>query len=295
MSIFIHDCIECQQNVHINQKIQTASIQTFSENASYFNYRISIDTKGPINPPSNQNSYIHVIVDAFSHFVVTVPIKQNNAQNAVNSLLHHWITKFGPPVYLVTDRGTEYINSEFANLCTTMGIRQSFLFLPNDNPKRPIIVPQEYLILNDDSLLQEDIPQNISDPLPPLQHIASQPLGDCEKSYFYAMTKKGYSNDEIIFIISHLVSLLTNGNHKEHKNTKTRIAKKTKNDIPQRQSFRPTDELQKYTEILNIIKPYHHPNRDILITIAEIVNTLEQARSIIQNIVFDTTRISQSA
>ena len=90
-----------------------------------FNYRISMDTKGPINPPSNQNSYIHVIVDAFSHFVVTVPIKQNNAQNAVNSLLHHWITKFGPPVYLVTDRGTEYINSEFANLCTTMGIRHS--------------------------------------------------------------------------------------------------------------------------------------------------------------------------
>ena len=125
MSIFIHDCIECQQNKHINQKIQTASIQTFSENASCFDYRISMDTKGPINPPPNQNSYIHVIVDAFSHFVVTVPIKQNNAQNAVNSLLHHWITKFGPSVYLVTDRGSEYINSEFANLCTTMGIRHS--------------------------------------------------------------------------------------------------------------------------------------------------------------------------
>ena len=84
-----------------------------------------MDTKGPINPPSNQNSYIHVIIDAFSHFVVTVPTKRNNAQNAVNSLLHHWITKFGPPVYLVTDRGTEYTNSEFANLCTTMGIRHS--------------------------------------------------------------------------------------------------------------------------------------------------------------------------
>ena len=38
-------------------------------------------------------------------------------------------------------------------------LKQSFLFLLNDNPKRPIIVPQEYLILNDDSLLQEDIPQ----------------------------------------------------------------------------------------------------------------------------------------
>ena len=179
-------------------------------------------------------------------------------------------------------------------------LKQSFLFLPNDNPKRPIIVPQEYLILNDDPLLQEDIPQQIHDPLPPLQQIASQPLGDCEKSYFYAMTKKGYSNNELIFIISHLLSLLTNGNynekiHKEHKKSKQESPMKIKNDTPQPQHFRPTEELQKYTEILNIIKPYHHSNRDILTTIVEIVNALEQARSIIQNIVFDTTRISQSA
>ena len=48
-----------------------------------------MNTKGPINPPSKQNSYIHVIVDAFSLFVVTVPVKQSNAQNAVNTLLHH--------------------------------------------------------------------------------------------------------------------------------------------------------------------------------------------------------------
>ena len=77
--------LNANKKKHINKKLQTASIQTFSENASYFNYRISMDTKGPINPPSNQNSYIHV--SAFSHFVVTVPIKQNNAQNAVNSEL----------------------------------------------------------------------------------------------------------------------------------------------------------------------------------------------------------------
>ena len=63
-------------------------------------------------------------------------------------------------------------------------LKQSFLFLPNENPKRPIIVPQEYLILNDDSLLQEDIPQCISDPLPPIQPIVFQPFGEFEKSYY---------------------------------------------------------------------------------------------------------------
>ena len=93
-------------------------------------------------------------------------------------------------------------------------LKQSCLFLPNENPKRPIIVPQVYLRLNDDALLQEDIPQGISDPLPPIQLIASQPLRDCEKSYYNAIAKKGYSNNELIFLISHLILALTKGTQK---------------------------------------------------------------------------------
>ena len=125
LSIFIHDCIECQRNKHFNMKIQTAPTQPFSEHAPSFNYRISMDTKGPINPPSHIKSYIHVLIDAFSHFVVTVPIKSNNAKTAIETLLHHWIIKFGPPIYLVTDRGSEYVNKEMAHLCALMGIRHS--------------------------------------------------------------------------------------------------------------------------------------------------------------------------
>ena len=107
LSIFIHDCIECQRNKHFNQKIQTAPTQLFSEHAPSFNYRNYMDTKGPINLLSHNKSYIHVIIDAFSHFVVAVPIKSNNAKTAIKTLLHHWINKVGPPIYLVTDRGSE--------------------------------------------------------------------------------------------------------------------------------------------------------------------------------------------
>ena len=125
LSIFIHDCIECQRNKHFNMKIQTAPTQSFSEHAPSFNYRISSDTKGTNNPPSHNKSYIHVIFEDFSHFVVTVPIKSNNAKTAIKTLLHHWIIKFGPPIYLVTDRRSEYVNKEMAHLCTLMGIRHS--------------------------------------------------------------------------------------------------------------------------------------------------------------------------
>ena len=85
---------------------------------SSFNYRISLDTKGPITPRSQNTSYIRVIVDAFSQFVVTVPIKSNKAKTAVKTLLHHWIVKFGPPISLVTDRGSEYTNTDMTRLCT---------------------------------------------------------------------------------------------------------------------------------------------------------------------------------
>ena len=111
LSIFIHDCVECQRNKHFNMKIQTAPTQSFSEHAPSFNYRFSMDTKGPIIPPSHNKSYIHVIIDAFSHFVVTVPINSNNAKTAIKTLLHYWIIKFGPPINLVTDRGSEYVKS----------------------------------------------------------------------------------------------------------------------------------------------------------------------------------------
>ena len=174
-------------------------------------------------------------------------------------------------------------------------VKQSFLFLPNDNPKRPIIIPQEHLILNDDSLLQEDILKSISDSLPPIEPIASQSLGDCEKSYYYGIAKKRYSNNELFILISHLISILTKGNIKEHKRTNQEPLKKPTNDIPQPESFPPTEEIQKYQQLIDILKPSHNPKKDILITITDIVHTLEQARDLLQKRTFDTTRVSQSA
>ena len=58
-------------------------------------------------------------------FFVTVPIISNKAKTAVKTLLHHWVTKYGPPIYLVTDRGSEYINKGNAHLCTLLGITHS--------------------------------------------------------------------------------------------------------------------------------------------------------------------------
>ena len=125
-SIFFHDCIECQINKHFPIKAQNISpLLPFYENATHFNYRISVDTKGTISPSFHNNSYIFVIIDAFSHFVVTNPALHITSKYAIRTLLRRWITKFEPPQYLVTDRGIEHLNRYMAHLCSLFDINHS--------------------------------------------------------------------------------------------------------------------------------------------------------------------------
>ena len=105
-----NDCIVCQLNKPYPNQKQIAQKQDFKGQSLYFNHRISLDTKGPISPSSERNSYIMVIVDAFTHYVALNPVPHCNAYYAYTTLYEHWIAKFGLPEILVTDNGTEFIN-----------------------------------------------------------------------------------------------------------------------------------------------------------------------------------------
>ena len=63
-----------------------------------------MDTKGPISPSSDGNSYVYVIVDVFTHFVFLHPSPKNDATNALTVLFDDWNVKFGIPDILVTDK-----------------------------------------------------------------------------------------------------------------------------------------------------------------------------------------------
>ena len=100
-----------------------AHTEQLASTKTHFNEMIMIDTKGPINPPSEGNQYIFVIVDAFSHFVTIMCAPQNNAHYAYNALFEHWFMKFGLPEELRSDNGYEYINAELTHLCKYFEIK----------------------------------------------------------------------------------------------------------------------------------------------------------------------------
>ena len=106
-------------------KIKTAPLRSFSEHDHSFNHYKSMDTKVPNISPSRNKPFIHVLVGAFSNSIVTIPTNCDNAKTAVKTLLSHWIVNFGPPIYLVTDGGSEYVNADMAHLCTLMALMHS--------------------------------------------------------------------------------------------------------------------------------------------------------------------------
>ena len=67
IKILCNDCITCQLNKSYPNQKQLATKQDFKGQSLYFDHRISFDTKGPISPSSEGNSYIMVIDDAFTH------------------------------------------------------------------------------------------------------------------------------------------------------------------------------------------------------------------------------------
>ena len=73
IKVLCNDCIICQLNKSYPNQKQLAQKQDFKGQSLYFNHRISFDTKGPISPSSEGNSYIMVIVDAFTHYVAHTP------------------------------------------------------------------------------------------------------------------------------------------------------------------------------------------------------------------------------
>ena len=120
IKVLYNDCIICQLKKP-NQK-QIAQRQDFKGQSLYFNHRISFDTKGPISPSSEGNSYIMVIVDASTQYVALNPVPHCNAYYAYTTLYEHWIAKLGLPEILVTDNGTEFNNIEIITLCLLYNI-----------------------------------------------------------------------------------------------------------------------------------------------------------------------------
>ena len=123
VKILTADCIQCQTNKFFANTKTKSKQEQLATTKTHFNEIVMTDTKGTINPTSEGNNYIFVIVDSFSHYVTIMCAPKNNAYYAFTALFEHWFLKFGLPEEIRSDNGSEYINTEITHLCNYFEIK----------------------------------------------------------------------------------------------------------------------------------------------------------------------------
>jgi len=84
--------------------------------------RVSVDITGPHPRSSKSNQYILTLVDHFSKWAEAIPLRNHTATTVARALVTHVFSKFGAPLQLLTDRGSEFESELFQELMKWMEI-----------------------------------------------------------------------------------------------------------------------------------------------------------------------------
>lgn len=110
-------CIQCQKSkVHRHTK---STYGNFEPPKGRFE-KVHIDIVGPL-PPSNGYTYLLTLVDRFSRWTEAIPLRNILAETVTNAFIRNWVSRFGVPIELTTDQGTQFESKLFSSSLAILG------------------------------------------------------------------------------------------------------------------------------------------------------------------------------
>jgi predicted aspartyl protease len=118
---FCRRCTVCQSVRH-GQAPRHGELKTYE--AYGFGDRLHVDLTGP-HPPSRQGStYILTAIDAYTRFLIAVPLRNKSAEAVANALVERVFTPFGCWRTMVSDQGTDFNNAILNSVAEMLSIQK---------------------------------------------------------------------------------------------------------------------------------------------------------------------------
>ena len=118
-SRWARECQQCQL-AKINRHT-TPPIGEFTVPERRFSH-LNVDIVGPL-PNSNGFRYLLTAVDRFTRWPIAIPMKDITAESVIDSFAHGWISNFGIPASITTDRGSQFSSAIWTQLMQTWSIK----------------------------------------------------------------------------------------------------------------------------------------------------------------------------
>lgn len=116
---WVKECHECQASKI--QKHNRAPLETFTVPDKRFSH-INIDIVGPL-PESRGHRYLLTIIDRNTRWPEAIPIPNITTAECVHALVGGWISRFGVPGDMSSDRGSQFTSALWAETAKRLGVR----------------------------------------------------------------------------------------------------------------------------------------------------------------------------
>ena len=110
--------VPCQKN-KINSHIQTPIIHIPALSGCFSH--IHVDLVGPLTP-SLGFTHLLTMIDRTPRWPEAIPITSTSSETCAQVFIENWISRFGIPSTLTSDRGTQFMSSLWSRVCGLLGI-----------------------------------------------------------------------------------------------------------------------------------------------------------------------------
>ena len=116
---FVEDCDSCHKSKIL--KHTSTQQQTFAIPTRRFSF-LHLDLAGPL-PEAGGVCYFLSMIDQTSHWFEIVPLQNIEAKTVCSAFINHWISRYGVPTHILTDRGLQFTSHMMQQLCKMLGIQ----------------------------------------------------------------------------------------------------------------------------------------------------------------------------